>query len=162
MSKLTKASFAAKARELGIKKTHKKKDGKMGFTQAQVRRIAKAVVKGTKKVKRSSSKKSKTKTKRRRSNPKKGGNRSMGKRGFGYREGMSLAKKIALFAKAGHTVIRTDMDGRAKIENGVRGYTGFDLRDGKFKLGYIVEGWGPYAAVCGVDMGIRTLKRIFK
>ena len=162
MAKLTKASFAAKARELGIKKTHKKKDGKMGFTQKQVQRITKAVLKGT--GKRSSPKKkgkTSTKTNKRKSNPKKGGNKRMVKR-FGYREGMSLAKKIALFAKAGHTVIRTDMDGRAKIENGVRGYTGFDLRDGKFKLGYIVEGWGPYAAVCGVDMGIRTLKRIFK
>ena len=44
-----------------------------------------------------------------------------------------------------------------KINIGVRQYFGFDMKTGKFSLGELAKGWGPFVAAGAVTYGIPKL-----
>jgi hypothetical protein len=77
--------------------------------------------------------------------------------------GKSLVQSIEKLAKGGALLLPAAEAAFAQASThdkvGVIGarYTGFDIRDGSFQWGRLVEGWGPYVAV---EAGTRIVHKI--
>lgn len=110
---------------------------------------------------RSKSRKAKTtrKTTKRKSNPKRGGNRRMGKNTTAklfklVRLGALVAPGATAFMERGLT--------KGGAELAVSRYTGYDFASHQFRGDLLAQGWLPYLAAVGVTYGIPKLAGLIR
>lgn len=150
MGKLTKASFAAAMRRLGIKKVTKKNIG----------RIAKAARRG---IKRRSTRRAspKRRSPRRKTNPK-GGNKRMGRGKSPTQTVWRIARLFAAVAPAVEPFTR-GIPADWALQVAVQRYTGFDIKNrGGFNFHKLVEGYGPYVGTVAAQKAVSFINKLIR
>jgi len=75
---------------------------------------------------------------------------------------MKLMRVGALVAPAAAVIADTGQSNQSKVYNIVYKYTGYNMADGTFDMGRIMQGWGPFIGVTLVTYGIQKLSGIIR
>lgn len=95
-------------------------------------------------------------------NPNRGGVGKTTRRRSWLRTSRTVLQMGAFFAPAAATALRTDLDGRTKVVDAFRKYSGYNMDSGQFEWSWLAEGWMPYIATRLVSEGVAKLFGILR